>query len=232
MIIDVFTFTYNEELMVKMFLDHYSPIARKVKIFDNQSTDKTVEVAKGYKNVEVVEWNTGGMYNNRALTEKKNTCWRGSDADWVVVCDCDEFVLGLDKLDKVNKQVIEVVGYDVVSEEFPSSLGEMLSLPRVRESYKKQLVFKPTLNITFKTGHHRGSNISDVDFGSLEMIHTKLVGADRYDKKLEEYKDRMGKWFKHEKDKKIKSETPSYHKEKARGRDVVLTNLRMYGKRK
>lgn len=47
MIIDAYTFCWNEEIRLKYFLNLYSPLCRQITVYDNGSTDaytKTDEI--------------------------------------------------------------------------------------------------------------------------------------------------------------------------------------------
>jgi glycosyltransferase involved in cell wall biosynthesis len=44
--IHVYTVAYNEELLMPFFLRHYKRFANHITVFDNESTDKTAELAK------------------------------------------------------------------------------------------------------------------------------------------------------------------------------------------
>lgn len=89
--IDVYTCTFNEEELMPYFLRHYRS-ARNIIIYDNESTDRTKEIALRDPRVIIREWSTGGFANDEMLTQLKNSCWNGSDADYVVIVDTDEFV--------------------------------------------------------------------------------------------------------------------------------------------
>jgi glycosyltransferase involved in cell wall biosynthesis len=46
--VTIYTITYNEELMIEFFINHYRKKfpGCEIVVFDNYSTDKTVEIAK------------------------------------------------------------------------------------------------------------------------------------------------------------------------------------------
>lgn len=91
--ITVHTITYNEEIMIEFFINHYRNNFPKCKIniYDNYSTDKTVEIAKKH-NCNVIFYDTNNQLNDQRYLEIKNNCWKDSETDWVVVCDCDELI--------------------------------------------------------------------------------------------------------------------------------------------
>ena len=88
----IFTITYNEELMLPYFIEHYRlrfPNC-KIVVYDNESTDDTVKIA--LKNdCEVITYKTNGKLDDITYLEIKNNCWKNCKG-WVIVCDCDELI--------------------------------------------------------------------------------------------------------------------------------------------
>lgn len=87
--ISVIILTYNEELHIRRCLENVEPIARDIFIIDSFSTDKTLEIAKGYEKVHILQkkWE-----NNHA----KQFNWGLENADiktkWVLRLDADEYL--------------------------------------------------------------------------------------------------------------------------------------------
>jgi glycosyltransferase involved in cell wall biosynthesis len=90
-IIDVFTVAYNEEEIASHFLRHYG-FARRIVVYDNESTDRTSEILLADPRVAVRPFSTNGKYDEGTQMEIRNCVWRESNADYVVVVDMDEFV--------------------------------------------------------------------------------------------------------------------------------------------
>ncbi|MBI4136502.1 glycosyltransferase [Candidatus Roizmanbacteria bacterium] len=91
--ITVYTVTYNEELLIQFMINHYRqrfPGCRIV-VYDNISTDKTVQIALA-NDCELVSFNTNGQYQEGRQIQIRNTCWKDASTDWVLVCDMDELL--------------------------------------------------------------------------------------------------------------------------------------------
>ena len=88
MTIDVFSLCYNEEIILPYFLNHYKKFVRNFTIYDNMSTDNSVNIMNEY-GVNVIPYDTQGKMDESTYLNIKNTCCKGSDADWVIVCDMD-----------------------------------------------------------------------------------------------------------------------------------------------
>ena len=90
--ITIYTLSYNEEKLIPYFVGFYRKRFPNCKIilYDNESTDSTVEIAK-YLNCEVRNNYTNGKLDDISYIKIKNNCWKDSETDWVIVCDIDEF---------------------------------------------------------------------------------------------------------------------------------------------
>lgn len=104
--------TYNEELHIKRCLDRISTYVKDVYIIDCFSTDKTVEIANTYKNVNVIfhEWpgNQAEQFNWALDNIEIKT-------KWILRLDADEYltknlVVELEeKLPKLDEQISAIV---------------------------------------------------------------------------------------------------------------------------
>ena len=112
----IYTITYNEELMLCYFIEHYRerfPNCNIV-VYDNQSTDNTQQIAID-NDCSIVEYNTGGKLSDSAYLNIKNNCWKGQ-TDWVIVADCDEFLdIWEEELREEQASIISVEAYNMVN---------------------------------------------------------------------------------------------------------------------
>src|SRR6516162_8113834 len=152
MIIHVHSIVHNEERLLPFFLDHYR-CAEKIFLYDNESNDRTVEIAEGSGAV-VEPHPTGGYCRELANLHLKNNAWklRSQQADWVVVCDADEFIFHpslLEYLMACKSRGVTIprpVGYDMVSEAFPISGQPIIKQVRRGKFFKnfsKPAIFDP-----------------------------------------------------------------------------------------
>jgi glycosyltransferase involved in cell wall biosynthesis len=91
--VTIYTVTYNEELILQLMINHYRyrfPNCHIV-IYDNQSTDNTVTIAKA-NCCEIRHYDSGGQVNDQMLLDTKENCWKDAKTDWVLVCDTDELL--------------------------------------------------------------------------------------------------------------------------------------------
>lgn len=86
---------YNEEDMLPQFIRHYAPQVDAMFILDNESTDRTAQIAAANPKAILSRYSSGGKFNDRimheAILRAKAIC-RGR-FDYVLLVDCDEFVI-------------------------------------------------------------------------------------------------------------------------------------------
>jgi len=164
--ITIYTITYNEEKMLPFFLDHYSKFASKIVIYDNESTDNTVKIAKEHplvKNIYSVK--TGNSLDDSMYVKIKNSCWKDDTSDHLVH---------------------RPTGYNMISEKFPKSgisITEQIKRGVYDKFYCKPVIFNPNLikRTDFELGIHNGrfydetGNVNPAE-SELNMLHYKNLG--------------------------------------------------------
>lgn len=154
MIIEAFFLCFNEEKMIEHTLNYYTKFCNKITVVDNQSTDNSVAIIKEkFPNVIVEKLDTGGKFIEISLTKVRNNIWKGSNADYVIVADMDEFLFDInlfDKLKEMKQQRIaipKVVGYNMFSEIFPKDyktpIFDQVDQKFRDKIYDKRIVFSP-----------------------------------------------------------------------------------------
>ena len=86
--LSVIILTGNEEIHIKRCLDKISPYVKEVFVVDCYSTDKTVEIAKQYKNVSFL-YNNWVNYATQLNWAIKNAPIK---TEWVLRLDADEYL--------------------------------------------------------------------------------------------------------------------------------------------
>jgi hypothetical protein len=209
MIIDAYTFCYNEQIRLKYYLNLYAPLCRKITIYDNGSTDSSKEIATKYDNViwETETYNQNEI-NDKILTNIKNNCWKQSkDADWVIVGDVDEILYhndGLNNylmylLNETNKRIIRATGFDMVSTKLPKHTGNFYDDKDFQygvrnNEWDKTCIFRPksVVEINYGSGSHsckpvingqrwrrRVKQVSLYD-GELKLLHYKYLSEENF----------------------------------------------------
>lgn len=187
--VTIYSVCWNEEFILPYFFKHFKkrfPSAEFV-VYDNMSYDNSREIIKA-NGGKIIDFDTAGEYREDILTSIRNTCWKSSDADWVIVCDMDEFVeCDEEFLQTTSASVIKCEGYEMVGNE-----NDIESVDRGVRSffYDKAVVFKPSKikEMNYGPGSHRCSPVGEVEFASERVVlkHMKHVSLsnviERYDK--------------------------------------------------
>jgi hypothetical protein len=191
---------WNEEKILPYTLDYYSTFCEKIFIYDNMSDDNSDEIYKRYSKVEVIKWDSNNEINEINYINLKTQSYkdrsRNQNVDWVIVCDCDEFLYHPNLIELLEEYknkgitVPKVCGHDMVSEIFPEYDGKLL-VDKVKvgsERYQpmcKNIIFNPDLDVNYGIGAHsfNCSNAVFSDEEDLKLLHYKFLGKD-YVKKL------------------------------------------------
>lgn len=196
--VHVYTITYNEEVMLPQFITFYRQRfpGCKITVFDNESTDSTVNIAK-QNDCEVISWHSGNTIRDDLYLRIKNTCWQGDDLDWVVVVDCDEFVdLTADYLGLVDFNIIKTQGWEMI--------GESLDINEINcgtrsPGYDKICVFRPDIisEINYEPGCHNAHPVptgkETIVFNStdIKLWHYKYLTLDYVLQRYQEFGKRL-----------------------------------------
>jgi glycosyltransferase involved in cell wall biosynthesis len=178
----VFTITYNEQLMLPYFVAHYRKRFPKCKIvvYDNESTDKTVEIAESL-GCQLLTYKTDNRLNDLVYLEIKNNCWK-NELDWVIIADCDELV-DISENDLINEKatIISFEAYNMVN--FRNDLNIEGITNGVRaESYDKAYCFNASKidEIGYGAGCHWCEPKGLVEYSEniYKAYHYKYINID------------------------------------------------------
>jgi glycosyltransferase involved in cell wall biosynthesis len=192
----VLTICWNESLFLKHFLDYYS-FATKIIVFDNMSSDNSVEIMKQYNNVEICYYNTNEQIRDDIYLEIKNHAWKQykNECDWVIIVDIDELIyhpLGIPQYVKTlqpNVAVVQCVGYEMFCPDIVNTPGNtvfeksIVGVPGVK--LDKSALINPKLvsEINYLGGCHaafpKASGITHRD-SQFKLLHYKFVYPIQY----------------------------------------------------
>jgi glycosyltransferase involved in cell wall biosynthesis len=144
--IEVFMVSHNEEFMIPYVMRHYSRFA-EVTILENNSTDRTVEIARSL-GAKVIELDIPDNKDNKTIIDIKNECWKDSKADWVIVVDTDEFIYHpniRNELLKTNATILRTTWYEMFSDHLPTKDGQIYEELALGQKHinSKLAIFRP-----------------------------------------------------------------------------------------
>lgn len=191
-IVHYYAVCWNEEKMLPFVFDYYKSIVDHFFIYDNDSDDNSEAIIKSHHNASIIKFQSDG-FDDSIHQCIKNNCWKKSrgKADFVIVCDIDEFVYHPDLVhaleqyinDHVSLPVVE--GYNMFSSSFPNAGENIVSQVKLGikdESYCKSLLFDPhrVVEINYYPGAHIAKPIGIVksDGEPLKVLHFKNLGLE------------------------------------------------------
>lgn len=210
--ITLYTFCYNEKDILPYFLNHYSKIVDKIVVFDNQSTDNSVEILKSFEGceIEIRDYDTNNQIQDDTLMWTKNNCWKNDNSDYIIVVDIDEFLYhpNLREFIESNPDIdyFKPVGYDMVSDGVPTDytkqIYEIIREGAYSVNYSKKVLFKR--EFVTETGFGFGAHSANyrgkkrlneyVSTGDLKLLHYKCIDLEyvvakhkHYDKRRSEF---------------------------------------------
>ncbi len=194
MSIHLYAACWNEERIIPFFLEHYEPLVDRIIIYDDDSTDRSVELLRSSPKVEVRPLPRDAESYLDAHLTLFETCWHESRgrADWVCLVDLDEFLFHpewdhyLAAQRNARVTIIQALGYDMVSEKFPPAgtalAADLTQGPRDLH-LDKTVLFAPDAieQVNHSVGRHRCAPVGRLvppPRYSLQLRHYKALGLD------------------------------------------------------
>ena len=192
--VHLYALCWNEERMLPYFFRHYDQTVARYFIFDNGSSDRSVEMLKGHSKVTLGHFEVSGDSFVSAALEHYNHCWKSSrgQADWVIVCNVDEHVYHPELrgyLRECTRQGVTLVipeGYNMVADQFAETeqrLYEVIRHGMKDEFWGKPEIFDPNKieEINFEPGRHTAAPSGVVVTPRntrTKLLHFKYIGLD------------------------------------------------------
>jgi len=186
---------WNEERMLPFFLRHYEPVADRIFVYDDDSTDRSREILARSPLVTTVPVKLEGDSYVDALRHLYDHCWKQSrgEADWVVICNIDEHFFhpaGLERYlaacRRVGVTLVHSIGFEMLADRFPDTGDDLAAAVQrgVRAtSLDKPAVFSPDAitEINFAVGRHHATPTGRVVMPTvreLRLLHYKRLGLE------------------------------------------------------
>jgi glycosyltransferase involved in cell wall biosynthesis len=191
--IDLYAACWNEERIIPFFLRHYEPLVDRIVIFDDGSTDRSLELLSASRKVELRRLPSGPS-SILMHTQEMNRCWKESRgrADWAMICDMDEHLYHPRLRDYLKDcqtnhiTIFHPVGVNMISADFPPADAVLSQTIRrgVRSVLCDKLaIFDPNAieEINYSVGQHVAAPAGRVIFPperEVKLLHYKQLGLD------------------------------------------------------
>lgn len=193
----IYLLCYNEEVLLPQALIHYKsrfPNAKYI-IIDNQSTDKSVEIALA-AGCKIHTWDTKNIANIIENTILKNNIWKTAETDWVIIADMDEWLeineAQLEKESAAGITILRTSGVQIVADSKSLTLDD-IDMHSLRDGFRdklfsKTVCFKRTdiTEINYERGAHVSRPKGKVIFSKVayNLKHMNYLGLPWYDAKM------------------------------------------------
>ncbi|SDY03461.1 glycosyltransferase family 2 protein [Nitrosomonas sp. Nm58] len=194
MIVHIYSLCWNEERMLPYYFRHYDAIADRFFIFDDASTDASLDILGKQPKVEIDRFHKQSNSLVASATVFNDNIWKRSrnKADWVILCSMDEHLYHANLLRYLKQcqdagiTAIPAEGYQMVSDSFPDAAGRLCDLITRGMRYKKMdklCIFNPDAieETNFIPGRHRANPTGRVvlpEKRDLKLLHYKYLGLD------------------------------------------------------
>lgn len=180
--------------MLPYYFRHYDAIADRYFIFDDASTDASLDILAKHPKVEIDRFYKQPESFVEGAHVFNNNIWKKSQnkADWVIICNIDEQVYHPDLLGYLKQcrdegiTVIPAEGYQMISDSFPDANRRLCDLITRGMPYKKMskiCIFNPDAieEINYEHGRHHANPSGRVVYPQridLKLLHYKYLGLD------------------------------------------------------
>lgn len=186
--VSIFLLCYNEEILLPHTLTHYRKYfpSADFTIFDNNSTDKSVEIARSL-GCNVFYFDTNSEIDDFKYLKIKNNCWKAVTEGWIIVCDMDEWLCineeWLKKEDDLGTTIIYTNCYEIVGDSKEENLFDINPhslCSGVRSPFfDKQICFKANeiKEMNYGMGCHSCAPEGNIKLGGPYLLkHMKMMG--------------------------------------------------------
>lgn len=191
-VIHLYCLCWNEERMLPFFFRHYDRLVARYFVFDNGSTDRSIEMLSRHPRVTLGEFRTVGESVINEAPAFYETVWHRSrkEADWIFIVNIDELLYHPDGKDyfkrcmRRGQTIVPAIGYEMIAEDFPhpeSNLPDCITRGVHTTDMDKTCAFRPCAirKIRYALGRHTANPAGHLAYPPLQelrLLHYKYLG--------------------------------------------------------
>ena len=183
--INIFLLCYNESVLLPHTIKHYKKYMPtcKITIYDNHSTDNSVEIAKTL-GCNCISFETKDITNDFKMIEIKNNSWKEIQTGWIIVADMDEFLCITEEelREEMNQgtTILQIQGKDMIGESNTINISdiELQDIKKyVYNSYlDKSLCFlrEKITEMNYHCGAHICNPVGEIKYSSKKYTNKHM----------------------------------------------------------
>jgi len=184
--INVFLLCYNENILLPNAVKHYKKYmpSCKIHIYDNESTDNSVELAKSL-GCNVISWSSNKIIDDHLFRKIKNTCWKNIEDGWVIVADMDEFLCVTENEllleEEEGTSILKVLGINMIGESKKVDLSD-INLHDIKKYNEhppenKSLCFlrEKIVDMNYSLGAHDCNPVGNIKYSLKKYLNKHMV---------------------------------------------------------
>lgn len=197
--------------MLPFMFQHYEPFVDRFFIYDNYSDDQSEDIIRSHRNTMVKKYSMGGQIDDFVYLDIKNNCWKKSrgKADFVIVCDTDEFLyhkdilIALQDIKKNKYSIVKPSGYNMYCDAYPTYDADRPLTEQVRRGirvpfFDKCILFDPhaVVEMNYLPGAHECLPWGRIKISSnsgFMLLHFKYFGVEWLVERHRQYAQRLSK---------------------------------------
>lgn len=191
---------WQDSIYLPLIREHYGKFCERIVMLDNHSEDDSADLGRvlGF-DVQTFGYKAG--LNDQSYMDVKNNVWkecRGQGFDYVIVCDCDEF-LCLPEGVRLHATAPIVNGFDMISDSLPNQTIFSINTGEPSVNYSKQVIFDPDAitEIAYVHGAHVNNMVGEITTHGPQcrLLHYRRIGGvERMIKRHAQYRPRLSKF--------------------------------------
>jgi len=173
--INIFLLCYNESALLPHTIKHYKKYlpSCKITIYDNESNDNSVEIAKSL-GCSVVSWSSNNIIDDFKYIHLKNTIWKDIKSGWIIMADMDEYVCVTES--ELNYEmnegtsILTICGKEMLGESETINLSD-IDLQNIKkyidnpgESKKLCFLREKIINMNYNLGAHTCNPVGEIQY--------------------------------------------------------------------
>jgi glycosyltransferase involved in cell wall biosynthesis len=185
----VYLLCFNESPLLRHSIHHYKKYlpSCKIIIYDNESTDNSVEIAKSL-GCDVISWSSGNIQDENIQLKLRNTIWKQHMSGWIIMADMDEYLCVTEQDLRIEQQIgttiLKTKGYEMIGESNTIDLSD-IDLQKIKKCLHNYFINKNVcflkeaiIDMNYGAGCHSCNPSGTIKYSSNEykIKHMNYLG--------------------------------------------------------